>query len=367
MNSRVPPEVIAAYARLRRLRCRWWVVGAFLIGLVLGALLWKNFGPPCACPPPEMASPTPSPTAKAMIGTPSASPGPVVAQPPADVPTATPSPTSPQIAWPLEKSEQSDFLRSWARYAIACWGDLIPASVDSRLPEKRGKCSILPADSDDGPVTKGFLLLHGLVAVGPTSAEASSPGGPGTCRGIWLGTARAILTLNESAERAFVLPQSIWRSKVEAGMVAKALSYLSGDPSPSDCDDLPNPYLRDLLSVRIDLAADMKQFDRDIGGWFGRDGGRSGDPLDAGSAMTTWRTWRDVLLQEAVAVSEKCYGAIPGAFGAAEELQSAANAVWGFSRGLRGFDSNFSYWESDVNEALDRDLPKAVAILESCS
>ena len=161
------------------------------------------------------------------------------------------------------------------------------------------------------------------------------------------------------------MPASIWRYAAEATDVADALTYLTGVPSPADCSaDSFAP--KDRLSLRVDLEADAKEFDRTIGGWFGRTGGRSRSVIDVGIVMTTWISWRHALLEQAVVVPDACYTGIASAAEAADALTNAAEAVWGYAKGLKGYDSDFSPWTSNVNAAMDRSLAEAAAILQSC-
>jgi hypothetical protein len=276
--------------------------------------------------------------------------------------SAAPTSTSVPIAVPVDAAALDAFLRAWARHGIGCWTGMIPAAVVSALPDTPGEC-FLPNFLQDGPYVAGHELLRNLMSKSPTDAARRSFGLPGTCPRIWHDTAASILDLDDEAERAVTVPYTIWHSSVDAGIVSNSLRYLFNPRQESDCSPaLPAGLTQ--LDVRINVAADAAAFDRELGGWFGRSGGRSSDVLTAGEAGTTWGTWHRAVLLYAVNYADPCYAGLTSLFDAAGTLAVSAEAVWRYAWGLR--DNDFASYYGDVNTALDRQLPKALAILESC-
>ena len=333
-----------------------WVVGAAALLLVVGG-----------CDTGREAVRLARPTASVPA------PSPVVQLTPTPSVAATPTASPPPTAFPMNEAARVRFLGSWAKYGVACWGTLVAKAVIAALPEKAGSCDpFRPTTPDDDPWTLSYVLVNDLMSTGPALAELDYGDKVGTCRGIWLQTALSVETLKASAWRASLLPKSIWRTKDEAQIVSDALSFLGGTPTMDECNryDYDSSRLsRDLISLRVDLQADAKQFDRVLGGWFGRRPDRSRDVLDAGVEWTTWAGWRQGLII-AEADFGTCAGAFTTAYQAADTLASAAEGLWGYLKHLKGFGTGFMddpYGPYGVNEALDRALPEALARFESCA
>lgn len=329
-----------------------WVVCAAVLLLMVGGCDTGGAAVRLARPTASVPAPSPVVQPSGVSTTPSAA--------------ATPRTSPPPTAFPIDEASRVRFLGSWAKYGVACWGTLVAKDLVAALPEKAGSCDpFRTADDDAG--TLGYFLVHNLLAIGPAPVEQTFGDRVGTCRGIWLRTALSVETLNDSIRRAYLLPKSMWRTKDEAEIVSGALSFLAGTPTMDDCDryDMSVPS-RDLISLRVDLAADAKQFDRMLGGWFGRRPARSSDVLDAGIEMSTWAGWRPrLIIQEAG--DGACARAFTTAYQAADQLAGAAESVWGYLKHLKGFGTGFLDDPSGVNQALERDLPEALARFESCS
>jgi hypothetical protein len=265
---------------------------------------------------------------------------------------------------PVDPAEPLGFLWSWRSYGVDCWEGLIDEVALELLPEVQGECRMLGTTPDDGPLAKGYDLLRQLVSFGPAGVAPTSFREPGTCPQIWLDTSHAFLALEDEAERTFTVPVEVWLSETDAGIVADSLTYLATPRSEADCEAPIVPVGRDLLDFRIDLAADAAEYDRELGGWFGRAGGQTTDILTAGTAASTWNVWRWSALQAAIQFPESCYDGLVDVFDAANWLEDAAWDIWNYAWG-RG-EVDVGTYERSVDEALDRQVPRALAILETC-
>ncbi len=329
------------------------------------------------------ASPAPTPVIVYVTAVPS----------PSLEPTPAPTPTLTPLDSPLNPTKLRSFLQGWATNLVACYGSLIPLSLDASLGADRGSCSP-DFTNPDGPKDTGAAMLWDLMQSGPSFY--ASPGYErlrGTCPGIWLETAHALRLLDRSADRAFFavrFPSVHAPTEFEASLVTEALTFLSSAPTVEDCADLPDT---DLVSLRFDIAADMKHFDREFGAWFGRDGGRSRDFLAASAASRTWEHREERLLDAFVAIrvleaaiaardaadaadaglgaaGSACDGALDDAYHASGWLSLAAKGLWGWLAKIKDYGSDDPWDESftqpDLNEALDRTLPEALYVLEHC-
>jgi len=248
------------------------------------------------------------------------------------------------------------YLTSWARHIVACWEPWVLDDVLALLPEAPGACDQRDLGVDDE--ADSWLAAEWV-------RRRLDEGPPDdTCPGAWWRAATSFQTLEDMRDRQYVRETGQWHDAYRAETVSDALRRFAGPPTSDECAEGP-PHAAGRLTLVADIRANAEEFDREVGGWFGRPGAQPDDPSVPELLSNHWSPW----LLFGFAITDEglaCRPALAPLLSAFRTLRDRADALSGYLAGAPGY----SYWSGDdlgsVSDALDRDLELGLLRLGGC-